>query len=261
MRWQVESWRLSGSEGQGPSELVQRRHKTAPVERLELPPAWLTDFEGVVADQIDRLAADERLCNVLAAADFAGPGWVRFSDALARYGLQVLRAWIATGTIFARCREKGYPTQRRARILEPDVVDLANMTVAEAIAAFRDSVLPKGQWDPRRGASLRTYFIGQCLMRFPRVYARWLRENPPIQLVPDVSDEAAAGPDSDPAHVAEVRTLLEEAIGADPGRKMLIRVLALSTAGYTQNEIATRLQMSVGAVESLLYRHRRKVGA
>ena len=30
-----------------------------------------------------------------------------------------------------------------------------------------------GRWDYRRGASLRTFFIGQCLMRFANVYRAW----------------------------------------------------------------------------------------
>jgi hypothetical protein len=34
-------------------------------------------------------------------------------------------------------------------------------------------VLRRQRWDYRKGASLRTYFIGQCLSRFANVYRRW----------------------------------------------------------------------------------------
>ena len=135
------------------------------------------------------------------------------------------------------------------------------MTVAQAIATFRDSVLPNGRWDPEKGASLRTFFIGQCLMQFPRVYSRWIRDNPPFEVVPELVDRPATDSSSDPAHLVEVRSLLADAIGSGPRERTLAKVLALLTAGHTQYEIASQLDMTVGAVESLLFRHRRKVGA
>jgi DNA-binding NarL/FixJ family response regulator len=98
-------------------------------------------------------------------------------------------------------------------------------------------------------------------MQFPRVYARWIRDNPPFELIPELLELPATNPDSDPAHLVEVRTLLTDAIGSDQRERTLARVLALLTSGHTQYEIATQLHMTVGAVESLLYRHRRKVGA
>jgi hypothetical protein len=256
----LESGQASGVKG-NIRVPIQRRPQAIPPHALDLPKTWLVDFEGVVADEVDRLAADDRLYQTLAATAFTGPGWDRFSDALARYGLQVLRAWIGTAKIFALCRDRGYPTERRIRLDEETVADLATGTVAAAIAAFRDSVLPKGRWDPTRGASLRTFFIGQCLMRFPREYGRWLKDNPPMQLVPELGDAAATDPDADPAHVAEVRALLSEVVAASPRAKALAKILALQTAGFSQDEIASRLTLSVGSVESALYRHRKRVGA
>jgi hypothetical protein len=32
------------------------------------------------------------------------------------------------------------------------------------------------RWDPKKGASIKTFFIGQCLIRFVNVYNRW-RDN------------------------------------------------------------------------------------
>lgn len=255
----VEAVRLTGVEIR--SEQVQRRPDSHDLRRQALPQAWLVDFDGVVSDQVDRLAADNRLYRTLAAAGFRGPGWDRFSDALARYGLQVLRAWIGTGAIFVRCRQRGYRTERRIQLQEDEVIELASMTVAQAIATFRHSVLPKGRWDPEKGASLRTFFIGQCLMKFPRVYATWIRDNPRFELVPEFVDQSVADPSSDPAHLVEIRSLLADAIGSNSQERTLVKVLALLTTGHTQYEIAAQLDMTVGAVESLLFRHRRKVGA
>jgi hypothetical protein len=49
--------------------------------------------------------------------------------------------------------------------------------------------LDEEEWDHRRGATLRTYFIGQCLIRFPNIYRRWLAgENRNRNLVTDDAD-------------------------------------------------------------------------
>lgn len=45
--------------------------------------------------------------------------------------------------------------------------------MAKALDRFRADVLLAKKWDYRKGASLRTYFIGQCLIRFANIYRRW----------------------------------------------------------------------------------------
>lgn len=44
------------------------------------------------------------------------------------------------------------------------------MTVVNALGAFLDIALKKGNWSPTKGASLKTYFIGQCKIQFANVY-------------------------------------------------------------------------------------------
>jgi hypothetical protein len=231
------------------------------IPRLELPTAWLADYEGVVADRVDRLLADRQLLEALAASRFAGPGWDQFSDALARYGIQVIRAWIATGKIFAYCRERGYRTERQTRLHQDAIEAVAATTVAVAIAAFRDSVLPRGLWDPSRGASLRTYFIGQCLMRFPREYERWLKDNKPLELASDLTDVRDRSSIANPAGVAEAHALLDALVMSGAVNEKLLSVLALIELGFSQAEAADRLGTSISAIESILYRHRQKAGA
>ncbi len=51
---------------------------------------------------------------------------------------------------------------------------MAGEVVTVALAPFRDEVLLPGLWDPAKGASLTTYFVGQCILRFPNVYRSWL---------------------------------------------------------------------------------------
>lgn len=262
MRWMpVERRRDTEGVEQSETPQVQRRTETTGIERVVVPPSWLADFEGVAADQIDRMAADQRLYATLSRVGFSGPYWTRFSDALAAYGLQVLKAWIAKGTVFLLCRQKGYKTERRIRLDQQGIEDLASMTVAVAITRFRDGVLRRGRWDPDRGASLRTFFIGQCLIQFPAVYRTWLRENRPMPVVDKLPDRPVTGIESDPAQTAETAVLLAAVILSESRRRALHRVLAMDAAGFSQGETAEQLGLSVSAVESLLYRHRKRVGA
>jgi DNA-directed RNA polymerase specialized sigma24 family protein len=246
----------------GEASLVQRGRGPGSGEDLDaLPASWLVDFEGTKsADEVDRLVEDQRLFQVLSSQNFGGPGWERFQDALARYGLQVLLSWIHKGLIFKRCRERGIPTKKPVLIDAAEVEQLAFSTVAEAIHAFRERVLRRHQWKAEGGASLRTYFIGQCLFQFPRVYARWLREEQEWAALERPKQFAELDKAPGPAEQAETRILLTAAFAAEGTRK-LARVLHLIDAGYGQEEVAEQLGITVGAIESLLYRHRRREGA
>ena len=46
-------------------------------------------------------------------------------------------------------------------------------TVSKALHHFRVDVLMKKKWDYRKGETLRTYFVGQCLIRFANIYRAW----------------------------------------------------------------------------------------
>ncbi|MFN3256205.1 MAG: hypothetical protein ACE37B_10945 [Ilumatobacter sp.] len=85
----------------------------------------------------------------------------------------MLTAWCVTGKIFDECDRVGR-VLRRSRIDEDDAAGLAVETVAKAVDAFREQVLIGNKWDPRRGASLKTFFVGQCKFQFPNVYRPWL---------------------------------------------------------------------------------------
>jgi hypothetical protein len=130
------------------------------------------------ARRLQLLAADRALVDSLMLQGYAGPEWIRFTRALAEYGYPVMRAWVFTGAIFLRCAEKGIGRLPRTNTTfdGTDAAEIAGETVAEAIKHFRDRVLIPGRWDMTRGASLNTFFVGQCILRFPNVYRRWYRE-------------------------------------------------------------------------------------
>ncbi|NKU99249.1 hypothetical protein GS889_18245 [Rhodococcus hoagii] len=57
------------------------------------------------------------------------------------------------------------------------VRQLTDETVVRAIGYFKTDVLQKNKWDVDKGASIRTFFIGQCLFQFANVYKVWFNED------------------------------------------------------------------------------------
>jgi hypothetical protein len=183
-----------------------------------VPQRWLQEYDRTEeARQLDRLVADQDLVTRLGLQGFQGPEYDVFATELAKYGLAVIRGWLFRRVIFAKCRERGFgglPEPPADALRDRDTVEeLACETVAVALVHFRDDVLLVGRWVSSGGATLKTYFIGQCLIRFPNVYRRWLREVPrepavdPHQ-VPALDESTVDGPERQTLDRVEVRRLL-----------------------------------------------------
>lgn len=202
-------------------------------------------------ERLDRLQADQELVLELALRHYEGRAWNQFSTALAEYGYAVLRVWIARGQIFRRVTEKGRPIRRKISRIDGDAAkELAIETVTKAIIQFRERVLVPGVWNPGRGASLRTFFIGQCVLQFPDVYRAWEREQciPPEGL--DVGTAVQVR-----AFVAPVESQLqlrEWMQKVDP--RSVEMILAAVEVGLSHAEIAQRLNTTVRGVESRIHR-------
>lgn len=228
-----------------------------------LVPEWLFEFEKrTEAKDVDRIAADRDLLYRLQVAAFAGPEWDYFADIIVRYGFPVMYAWIRTGVVVEKCRqhgiERGLPPGKFAgRIQHADADDLAIQTVAEAVSYFRDVVLMRNKWRPDGGASLKTYFIGQALWRYPVVNARWRREldrSPWLVTDPIVLPDAR--PRSEPEDLVVDRMMLP--VAAEGVDAKTLKVVAMDVMGYSHAEIAAELGAGATAktVENLLYRHK-----
>jgi len=180
---------------------------------------------------------------------------------LVRYALQVITAWIATGEIFARCREKkirgAYLNPRLADRAAEEAEDIASEVVADAVLRFRED-LKDHRWDPERGATLKTYFIGQCLIRFVGVIRAW-RQNVVRQAASGlVTDERTADPAPGPAATALERDAVRRLLG-DVSDPALRSILFLISRSFTHEEIAEVLGLnSAKAVEARLYRYRQR---
>lgn len=124
-------------------------------------------------------AGDEALVAALADDGFAGPKYRLFERSLAQYGFPVMMTWIREGRIFRECADKGRPLPESPELLVhmanslDTAQQLAGTTVAEALPQFRESAMVGGGWQAAGGASLRSFFIGACVLAFPNIYRKW----------------------------------------------------------------------------------------
>jgi len=215
-------------------------------------------------DALDRLLGDQELLLRLQLSSYAPREWDPVAAEFARYGLGVLIPWIGSGRIFGKVFGRtGYRLQPAPDgALDGDAAnELAVDTVMVSLRSFLESVLKKGGWDPARGASLKTFFIGKCLWEFPNVYKRWRRKaahwSGHVLDATAVAGAAGAteGPDAQVVRQAAAAAALER-VSKDSAR----RAFVLQGMGYTHDEIAADLGLDdAKAVENLLGYQRRRV--
>lgn len=215
-------------------------------------------------ERLQRLQADEDLLLALQLQEFTGRSWDRFSRELARYGLAVLRAWIRHGTIYGKVKAlTGYKLGRVEGWPDADTVsDLADDTVVAALRYFREKVLKTHHWQSDGGASLSTFFIGQCLHQFANVYRSALRAElerieqavtPIAEMSDDYFDIVKGIEETLVARNAVAEAMAE--LSTDRARQTFL----LQELGFTQREIADQLGLpDAKSVENLIsYQHKR----
>lgn len=192
--------------------------------------------------------------------------WQEVATLLVVYAQPKILAWIRTmriveiclrgGLPFARLLQHTYTWSRRLWRVD-DLEDLAAETILLALQRFK---LQGGQgWDPRRGASLRTYFLRQCLWAFGNVYRDWLRQVAPLVTCDDAEFALLIGAskDADPYELVALREEFSAALALADDRTL--QILELRAAGHTWEEIASEVGTTSKAAESALYRFRRRV--
>jgi len=245
-----------------PDNQANIQHVDQPIDE-GLVAAWLDDpdLAAELADELERLRrlqADEDLLLTLQLHQFTGRPWDRFSRELARYGLGVLRAWIRYGTIYGKAKAlTGYGLGRIEGWPDDQAIDdIATDTVVAALIYFRDKVLMTHRWQSSGGASLGTFFVGQCLYQFANIYRSALRAEleriehatTPIDDVPEDQFDIIKGIEATIVAndtVAEAMALLS----TDRAR----RALFMQEHGFSQREIAAELGLpDAKSVENLL---------
>lgn len=229
-----------------------------------VPDDWLTeDAYRELAERVDRLAADADLVTTLALHGYRGRTWDYFATELAKYGVAVMAGWMRRKIIFARCRERGlgglYELERD--FAEDEVQELAYETVAVALARFRTGVLMTNKWNPTRGASLRTYFMGQCLFQFRNIYRRWwgdqYRNRALLTDDDGVLDQFS--PRSSPAAEPAVAKSAADRAFSTVKDPRVRKAMLWTAAGWTQGEIATQLTVTEKTVERMLSNERKRL--
>jgi DNA-directed RNA polymerase specialized sigma24 family protein len=211
------------------------------------------------------LLGDVELLMALEFSGFAARQWDPVATEFARYGLGVLRAWIAKGTVYGRVRAMwgfGVPAAPVEWLDEDAIEAVATDTVLVALDKFRTEVLMRHRWDPAKGATLKTFFIGQCLFRFANVYMRWYgaergRRRHVIAAEPHLLETVPSL--GRPDLVVVGRALAAEALTQVTVDRAQ-RAFVMNAAGFSHREIATALGVAdERSVENLLGHQRRKI--
>ena len=229
--------------------------------RDQVPESWLLEADHQhLANSVDRLQGDVDLVTSLALAEYEGDLYDHFANELAKYGYAVMKSWIARKLIFERCKQKGFGLQVLDRdFTQQEIEGLANYTVALALNYFRRKVLMKGRWDPTKGASLRTFFIGQCIFQFPNIYRDFLRGLDADRRHGFTGDVLEM--DIHAEHTAPVEGRVVAAIDSSRAVASITdprvrKAMFMTADGHTQPEIARVLGVSTKAVERMLARTR-----
>lgn len=220
--------------------------------------------QKAMSSNLERRQREAEFLQLLADRGFRGTMWDTFADELAAYGMPVLMAWTRTHQIAKLCAEKGRPIPALpSDWTSEDRADLAAITVAKAIIVFRDGVLAAGRWDPERGATLKTFFMGAVIQQFPNFYNGWCRERRrllaapgplPLEEMPSALQTAADRPGVDPARTATDRRYLLQVLTDMPEDLRIASVLLLE--GVSVKDAAAAVGKSGDALSEQLRRYR-----
>lgn len=216
-----------------------------------------------------RRLEDKSLVDELTAAGFTGLLFEITHNELASYGITVMMAWMRTGEITSQCKAIGRPVPFSAAAVRErsrdERLEVALEATAKGLKFFIDDILKQGKWDHMRGATLKTFFIGSCLLQFPNVYDRWNREQDRWDHTHDqdanVDDADALRRDarwSNPTcDEALRRHAAQQALDGvtDPRTR---KAAELYAQGYSFAEAGARVGLSAAAVEGRLYRLRKR---
>jgi len=222
----------------------------------------LVKFEETsAAQELSRQAdADILLELQLTGFDPDSDEWRTFARTLAEYGYAVFTAWGVTGLLRTKAAQfaNGQGVRGLAKLPEylslglddDDAHALAAELLPVAIEKFRtDSLMDRTRtWRADGGASLKTFFIGRCLMELPDVYQAWNRQ-----------DRHRVGDgylDARPVHVDD--DLVDEApiLELLDGDEVALAMFKLKAQGYSYEEIADMMETTVSAVRSRIHRAR-----
>lgn len=135
------------------------------------------DHDSGQDDSLERRQVDKELLDRIAGHDCRGKEYDNLKDELWSYASSVMLGKLRTPTEFWSQlpwppKATEYEMTRLRR--EPEVREQpATMTAAAGWRIFEKMILKNGEWDPTRGADLKTYFITGCLLAFSNEFRAW----------------------------------------------------------------------------------------
>lgn len=204
--------------------------------------------------------------NELRHANFGGPRYAAFIDDLYGYAWPVMLHAIRTGRVAAI--NTGVPhgaipaeEQQLLHDSSEEREELALAAIARAERKFK-TTLQRQYWDPAKGRSLRSYFIGACARAFWEEHAEWSRRRRRhlraiANLAADGSaryEESADDPELQVSRKEAVSLLLGKARHKSPELEAIFLGML---NGLTVAELAERLGYSDRAIEGRLYHFRK----
>jgi hypothetical protein len=223
-----------------------------------------SDDEELPEDErLDRLIGDSNLLYRLQLSGYAPEEWRRPSEEFGRYGYDVLVGWMFTGRIWQEVFKKtGRHPRRPDNPFDEDTIrQICADVVVNGLEAFLENVLKKKRWDPMRGASLKTYFVGQCCFQFEnvlRAHYRRLKRNRE-DVVKELADWRSLQGTVESADSQVLRDEQNAGAFAVVSSDTAKEAFALQWLGYSEAEIAERLgQVDEKAIENMLGYQRKK---
>lgn len=229
------------------------------------------DGEAPPAPALER---DRQLYAELLRAEFRGPRYDVFAEKLWTYGIRTLTAWMRAGTITGQCHR--YNVAFDASEIELSILARSSETrealavdsIAAAAPRFLQRSLIDGEWNPNKGASMFTYFVGGCVMAFGDVFKAWSRKRRrEVELLSsgllNSGDAATRFPGQlslfeDPAETVASRDTLRRILAEATPEAAAICTLMLRHPELNHRQIGARLGgMTARAVEGQLHRLRR----
>ncbi|MBK3561159.1 hypothetical protein JHN55_32450 [Streptomyces sp. MBT56] len=219
------------------------------------------------------LVQDRKLYDELLRVEFRGPRYDVIAQELWTYGIRTLTAWMRSGAISHHCHRYNVAFDaseielsslaRTSEVREALAVD----SVTAAAPRFLERSLRGGEWNPDKGASMFTFFVGGCVMAFGDVFKTWSRKRRrEVKMrgygLLNLTDIEAVFPGQlslfdDPAETVASRDTLRRILSEATPEAAAICTLMLRRPELNQREIGALLGgMSARAVEGQLRRLR-----
>lgn len=187
--------------------------------------------------------------------DTTTPEWREFASALAEYGYSVFMGWLVSGTVYRMAAQHAggrgvfglEKIPEGLRLFGDEARAVAAELMIRSIKAFRSKTLmnpkPEKRWRADGGSSIKSFFVGRCLMEFPDVYQQWARQEQRFGVegarYAALEKEERGGDQVDPEWAGVASTELQAMRDENDAATMVM--FELQVAGYTYAEIADML--------------------